>query len=353
MLLASIPSPPKGYLALGPLHLRAYGFIIACAVVVGVWLAQRRWQRLGGAPGVFATIAVWAVPGGIIGARLYSVVTSWQADTGGDWWKIFAIWDGGLGIWGGVAGGALAGLWKARRMGIDWRATLDCAAGALPLCQAMGRWGNYFNQELYGRPSTLPWAVKITHPVHCSSVTNCVAYPPGVNTFQPTFLYECIWDLVTLGLVVLIERKVRVRRGYLFAFYAASYTFGRFWTESLRVDEAHRYLGLRLNDWMSVLVFAVAGALFLFRGRAKPGDVLVTDPLAPDKAGGPPSALGVAGDESSNPAVSPSADDPAVTAAAAPDPLDPRDPTATDGFVAGSGPAAGSGGRDAPSSSGR
>lgn len=133
-----------------------------------------------------AKLALWGVPAGLVGARIYSVMTSWQADTGGHWYRIFAIWQGGLGIWGGVVAGVAVGLFGARRMKLDWRAAIDCAAPALALAQGVGRWGNYFNQELYGTPSSLPWAVKIAHPVHCSTVTNCIPYPPGITTFQPT-----------------------------------------------------------------------------------------------------------------------------------------------------------------------
>ncbi len=232
-------------------------------VVAAVWLTQRRWAARGGGPGDIGRLALWGVPAGLVGARLYSVATSWQADTGGHWYRAFEIWQGGLGIWGGVALGVPFGILAARHYRIDWRVALDCAAPALVLAQAIGRWGNYFNQELYGGPSKLPWAVQITNPVHCSSVTACVAYPLGVTTFQPTFLYESIWDLACVGLIILAERHLPIRKGYLFFVYAATYTFGRFFTEYLRVDEAHRYLGLRLNDWTSIGVFAASVAILL------------------------------------------------------------------------------------------
>ncbi len=270
--LAYLPSPPSSGLSVGPLRLHVYGFLIALGVVAAIWLAQRRWQARGGQPGTMVRLAVWGVPAGLVGARIYSVITSWQADTGGHWYRIFAIWQGGLGIWGGVAAGVALGLVGARRMHLDWRVAVDCAAPALALAQAVGRWGNYFNQELYGAPTRLPWAVKIDHPVHCSSVTHCVAYPLGVTTFQPTFLYESIWDLVCVGLILLAERHLRIRKGYLFFVYAAAYTPGRFVTEHLRVDEAHRYLGLRLNDWVSIAVFVASIAILLIFGRARRGD---------------------------------------------------------------------------------
>ena len=271
-VLGYIPSPPTNGVSLGPLRLHVYGLLIAAGVAAAVWLAQRRWEARGGKPGTMTMLALWGVPGGLVGARLYSVVTSWQADTGGHWYRVFEIWDGGLGIWGGIAGGVGLGLYGAHRHHVNWRVALDCAVPALALAQAIGRWGNYFNQELYGGPTRLPWALKIDHPVHCSSVVNCSPYPAGITTFQPTFLYESIWDLACVGLLVWAERRLPIRRGYLLFLYAALYCVGRFFTERLRVDEAHRYLGLRLNDWVSIGVFVVAVVVLVTRGRARPGD---------------------------------------------------------------------------------
>ncbi|MHB1536262.1 MAG: prolipoprotein diacylglyceryl transferase [Acidimicrobiales bacterium] len=279
-LLAYIPSPPVNGISIGPLKLHVYGLLIAIGAVAAVWLAQRRWEARGGQRGTMSMLALWGVPAGLVGARLYSVITSWQADTGGQWYRAFEIWQGGLGIWGGVAVGVAFGIMGARRHHLDWRAALDCAAPALALGQAIGRWGNYFNQELYGSPSGLPWAVKIDKPVHCNSVTHCVAYPPGVTTFQPAFLYESIWDLACVGLLILVERRFKIRKGYLFFVYAALYTVGRFFTEHIRIDEAHRYLGLRLNDWVSIAVFLFAVIFLLVRGRARPGDATVLSPVS-------------------------------------------------------------------------
>ena len=284
-MTAYIPSPPADGISVGPFQLHFYGLLIAIAVLVAAWLAQRRWARLGGFGGTIVPIAFWAVVSGLIGARLYSVVTSWQQDTGGHPLQIFEIWNGGLGIWGGVAGGVLGGALKARRMHLPLAPLFDVVAPTLALAQAIGRWGNYFNQELFGLPSKLPWAVRITDQSQLASISPAKYRPPFTGggflpgTFQPTFLYESIWDLATFGLLLLIERKTKLRRGYLFAAYAALYTFGRFFTEYLRIDPAHRYLGLRLNDWTSTGVFAVAGAVLLLKGRPEPGDDLVGAPL--------------------------------------------------------------------------
>jgi prolipoprotein diacylglyceryl transferase len=285
-VIGYIPSPPSNNITLGPFELHFYGLIIAAAVLVAAWVAQHRWARLGGLPATILPIAFWAVLAGLIGARLYSVATSWQQDTQGRPVQILEVWNGGLGIWGGIAGGVLGGWLRARRMRLPLAPLLDVVAPTLALAQAIGRWGNYFNQELFGLPSRLPWAVRITNQAQLAAispakyrtaVTAAGTYLPG--TFQPTFLYECLWDLATFGLVLLVERKVRLRRGSLFWTYAALYTFGRFFTEYLRIDPAHRFLGLRLNDWTSIAVFVVAATTLLLRGRPKPDDELVGQPL--------------------------------------------------------------------------
>jgi prolipoprotein diacylglyceryl transferase len=286
-MLAYLPSPPANGISIGPFRLHLYGLLIACGVAAAIWMAQKRWELIGGARGTMASLALWGVPGGLAGARIYSIATSWQQDTGGHWYRAFAIWEGGLGIWGGIAGGVILGLVGARRRKLPMAPLLDSVAPALPLAQAIGRWGNYFNGELYGRPTHLPWAVKITR--------NPAV--PGVTTYQPTFLYECVWDLAVVGVLLWAAGRFRIKRGYLFALYVALYTAGRFWTEYLRIDPAHRFGGLRLNDWTSLLVFLAASTLFVLRGRARPGEEAVSDPLSsapgadPEERGGEPSAV--------------------------------------------------------------
>jgi prolipoprotein diacylglyceryl transferase len=252
-MLAFIPSPSDGAIHLGPLQLRAYGLMIALGVLAGVKVASTRWARRGGNADDVVAVATIAVPAGLVGARLYHVITDYQRFEG-RWLHVFAIWEGGLGIWGGVALGGLTGWLVARRRGCDATLMLDMCAPAIPLAQAIGRWGNWFNQELFGRPSKLPWAVKID-----------VAHRPdkyvAYSTFHPTFLYECLWNLVVVGVVLWAERRLRFRPGGLFALYVATYTFGRFWTELLRIDDAHHILGLRLNDWTSIVVFVLASAV--------------------------------------------------------------------------------------------
>ncbi len=281
-LLAYIPSPPANGISIGGLRLHVYGLMIALGIVSAVWLSQRRWTLLGGAPGTMSMLAVWGVPGGLIGARIYSLITSWQVDTAGHWLWGFEIWRGGLGIWGGVVGGIATGAIGARRAGLSLAPLVDCVAPAFALAQAVGRWGNYFNQELYGWHSNLPWAVQIDHPNGSNS---------PAATFQPTFLYESIWDLLVCVMVIQVERRYRIRRGYLVLSYAALYTFGRFFTEWMRIDPAHRFYGLRLNDWTSVGVFVVSAAILLLFGRAQPGEDCAGDPLVK----GTPAGLATAG----------------------------------------------------------
>ncbi|MFI7035792.1 prolipoprotein diacylglyceryl transferase [Microbispora rosea] len=263
-LLASIPSPSQGVWNLGPIPIRAYALCIVLGVIVAVWIGERRWRARGGAPGTVTDLAVWAVPFGLVGGRLYHVITDWQIYFGSEAPKrpidALFIWEGGLGIWGAIALGAL-GVWIAcRRRGISFTAVADTLAPGVAVAQAIGRWGNYFNQELFGGPTDLPWGLEI-EPGRPGTI-------PGATTYHPTFLYESLWDLALAGVLILAARRFGLRHGRVFAMYVAGYTLGRFWVEALRVDPAHHILGLRLNQWTSVVIFLCALAyLWLARNR--------------------------------------------------------------------------------------
>lgn len=251
-LLSAIPSPSSGTLEIGPLKLNAYGLMIALGVVAAVWLAGRRLEQRGiGKRDDISEMALWAVPAGVIGARLYHVVTDWSrfSDSPGD---IVKIWEGGLGIWGGIALGVIVGLWVFKRKGLPIALTLTCVTPALPLAQSIGRWGNWWNQELFGKPTDFPWALEV------SSDTAVKAGELPGTTFHPTFLYESIGCLLIAVVLVLIDRRVKLRPGLLFFVYTAMYTFMRFFIEGLRVDPATEAGGLRLNQWTSIVVFSVS-----------------------------------------------------------------------------------------------
>jgi prolipoprotein diacylglyceryl transferase len=252
-ILASIPSPGEWG---RQFHL--YGIMIALGVFLALELARRRWSDRGGDPEDMSSIAMWAVPAGLVGARLYHVVTDNELYRGGNWYHAFFIWNGGLGIPGGIIAGVAVGIWAARRRGIRIPTALDVVAPALALAQAIGRWGNYFNQELFGRPTTLPWGLSVD-PAH---------RPLGLEqfaTFHPTFLYEMLWNLALVVALILIDRRRIVRPGRIFALYIGGYFTGRLWVEALRSDEANKILGLRVNIWTSLI--AILGVvLFLAVG---------------------------------------------------------------------------------------
>lgn len=241
-----IPSPSEGVWYLGPLPLRAYGIIIAIGMVVGVWWTARRYVARGGSSDTIYDVALWAIPLGVVGARLYHVVTSPEAyfGPGGDPMLAFQIWRGGLGIWGGVALGALGAYVGVKRAKVRFGPIADSLAPALLVAQGIGRWGNWFNQELFGGPTTLPWGLQIDA-AHVPA-----GYPVG-TLFHPTFLYESLWDLAGAALIVALERRRRFAAGQLFGMYLMVYTTGRTWIEMLRIDDAHTVAGLRLNVWTS------------------------------------------------------------------------------------------------------
>lgn len=264
MMLAHLPSPAQGVWHLGPIPIRAYALCILTGIVVATWWTRRRWVDRGGVADDVLDVVMWAVPFGIVGGGLYHVITDPELYFAAGQQPIRAlyIWDGGLGIWGAVALGAVGAWIGCRRREIRLADFADMVAPGLVVAQAIGRWGNYFNQELYGGPTTLPWALQID-PAHRPAET------PGIGLYHPTFLYESIWDVGVAVLLVWAGRRFGLRNGRLFALYVAAYTVGRAWIEALRVDHANHVLGLRLNDWTSLIVFAAAAGFFVVRGRRR------------------------------------------------------------------------------------
>jgi prolipoprotein diacylglyceryl transferase len=249
-VFASIPSPSSNGFHLGPLFLHAYGLAYVVGIAAAIALTTRRWERAGGRRDVVFDVALWGVPAGLIGGRLYHLATSWN-EVPHAWWGPLAIWRGGLGIWGGIAAGTLAGLWRLRRGGVPIRPFMDAAAPGLLVAQAVGRIGNYFNQELFGAPTTLPWALRVD-PSHRP------AGYEGYATFHPIFLYEFLFDLVLAGALIALGRSGRVRAPGLFALYVAGYSGFRIFEELLRIDPAHQILGMRVNFFVAVAL-CVAG----------------------------------------------------------------------------------------------
>ena len=258
-VVASIPSPGDGVIHLGPVPLHMYGLMIALGVVVAARVGRGRYVKRGGDGEAFDSVAFWAVIGGVIGARLYHVITDYQLFDGHPE-RIIQIWRGGLGIWGGVVGGAFAVAVIARRRHLVFADIADSIVPGLAFAQGIGRWGNWFNQELFGGPSKLPWAVEIDR----------AHRPAGYltdRTFQPTFLYESLW-CIALGFALLaIDRKFKLVRGQLFALYGAGYTMFRFVMEEMRIDSAHTIGPLRINAWVSIAVFVISVAVFFWLGR--------------------------------------------------------------------------------------
>jgi prolipoprotein diacylglyceryl transferase len=239
--------------------------MLLLGIVAATWLTGVRWVRRGGDWDLVLSVTMWGVAGGIVGARLYHVVTSWD-EVPDEWWGAFAVWKGGLGIWGGIAGGVLAGMVVVRRRGESIFSYMDAVAPGLLLAQAIGRWGNYWNQELFGEPTGLPWGLEIDPSERPAELA-------GEETFHPIFLYESIWNFIGVGLLLWAERAFRIRPPGLFCLYVAWYSLARAtWEESLRVDPSAELLGLRLNFYVAVglLVAAVAG--FVWAQRSAPDD---------------------------------------------------------------------------------
>ena len=256
-MLASIPSPDNGTIDLGPLVLHMYGLMLLLAIAACVGLTGIRYVRRGGDWDLVLQVAVWGVAAGIVGARAYHDLTSWNEVPDPKWKGVFEVWKGGLGVWGGILAGSIAGAIVVRRSGRSVSEFADAAAPGLLLAQGIGRIGNWWNQELYGKPTTRPWGLKI-------DVQHRVSGYEADATFHPTFLYELIYDTVLAGVLILIGRRFRIRPPGLFALYVSFYTFGRFFEELLRIDPAHEFGGLRLNAWVSIVVFICSTSFFIW-----------------------------------------------------------------------------------------
>jgi prolipoprotein diacylglyceryl transferase len=234
--------------------------MLLLGILAAVALTGVRWTRRGGDWDLVYRVAMWGVAGGVVGARLYHVVTSWDEVPDPKWQGVFEIWKGGLGVWGGILGGVIAGAIVVRRSGNSVYAFMDAVAPGLLLAQAIGRWGNYFNQELFGKPTDLPWALEI-------DVQNRPQQYVSDPTFHPLFLYESLWCLLGVGVLLLIDRRFRIRPPGLFALYVAWYTAFRTFEETLRVDPSHEFLGHRLNFWVSSVLFVLAIGAFIWSQR--------------------------------------------------------------------------------------
>jgi prolipoprotein diacylglyceryl transferase len=271
---SSLPSPSQGVWFLGPIPVRAYALFIIAGILVAVWLGNRRYVARGGRPSTITDIAIWAVPFGIVGGRLYHVLSDWQLYFGAEGAGFLAalrIWDGGLGIWGAVTLGGLGAWIATRRMGIPLPPVADAIAPGIALAQAIGRWGNYFNQELFGSPTTLPWGLQI----------DVIYRPEGFaeyETFHPTFLYESLWMVGVALILIWADRRFTLGHGRVFALYVALYCAGRLWIELLRIDTANQILGLRLNVWTAMLVGIGAILYLVISARMRPGRETAVDP---------------------------------------------------------------------------
>jgi phosphatidylglycerol---prolipoprotein diacylglyceryl transferase len=275
-----IPSPPINSFHIGPLdiHFYALGYIIG--ITLAILITRRRWRAVGGDPDVVNDIALWVVPAGIIGGRIYFDITT-PADIPHEWYGIFAVWTGGLGIWGGVALASIVGAWRLRRLGITVGPFANAVAPALLVAQAIGRIGNYFNKELFGKPTTLPWGLEIPYAYRVQG--GIPAQDLHFGTFQPTFLYELIWDLALAAFLVWLGHHAKIKPWSLFALYVAGYSAFRIFEESVRIDSSEYFLGLRLNMYIAVIM-TLTGLVWFVLAQRRPGRPVV---IRPAKAGSP------------------------------------------------------------------
>jgi prolipoprotein diacylglyceryl transferase len=265
VLLAFIPSPSENVFEVGPITIRLYGIMLLVGMAVAVYVSGRLWVRQGGSWDLIYRCALWGIAWGIVGARLYHVITSWD-EVPDEWWGVFAVWKGGLGVWGGVLAGVLAGGIVAYRAGADIFRLADCVGPSILLAQGIGRLGNYFNQELFGKPTDLPWALEI-------DPENRPAGYAQYATFHPTFLYEIIWDTAGAAALIWLVVHRKLRAGGVFFLYVMWYSLARAsWEEPLRIDSSHHVLGMRVNFWVALGVFLAATVGFIWTQRRRRGE---------------------------------------------------------------------------------
>jgi prolipoprotein diacylglyceryl transferase len=266
-LLGHIPSPSSGSFHIAShFTIHMYGVMLLLGIAGCIWLTGRRWVRWGGDWDLVFQMSLWGVIAGIVGARAYHDITSWNQDPTihQHWWGFAAVWDGGLGIWGAIPVGVLAGAWVVRRSGNSVRLMMDAVAPGLLLAQGIGRWGNYFNQELYGKPTSLPWGLQIDQAHQQGVIAPQYQSTGPYGYYQPTFLYEFLWDMLGVGVLLWIDRRFTLKRPALFALYVAWYTTFRTFEEVLRIDPSNHFLGMRINFWVSLGVWIAAVAFFIW-----------------------------------------------------------------------------------------
>lgn len=288
--LAAIPSPDRGVWHLGPIPIRAYALCIIAGIGIALWWGEKRLVARGGRPGTVLDVAVWAVPFGLLGGRLYHVATDWRTyfGPGGNPWGALEIWNGGLGIWGAIALGGVGAWIGCRRFGVPLPVFADAVAPGIVVAQAVGRLGNWFNQELYGGPTTLPWGLEIYRRVDPATgledpLGGVALDPTPIAVVHPTFLYELLWNLAVAAVVVLADRRFRLGHGRAFAVYVAGYTLGRFFIELMRTDPATRVFGdVRINVVVAAVVFLGAMVYVAVAPRGRE-EFSQPDPEEPDR----------------------------------------------------------------------
>ena len=322
-MILFIPSPSISGFSLGPVTIRFYALCLIAGIIAAWWLGARRWRERGD-PETFETAVLWAIPIGIVGARVYHVLThlSDYFGPGINPWSVFFIWQGGIAIYGAIGAGALAAWLVCRAKGARFAALADSLAPGIALGQAIGRLGNWFNQELYGLPTELPWGLEIA-PEH---------RVPGFEqyaTFHPTFLYEMLWNLLVVGVLLWADRRFRLGRGKVFALYIALYGFGRFFTEAIRTDYSYDTFGpIRFNQFVAALICLGGVAALLWLIRFRPGrETEVEPPRQTDEPeAGAEQAAEPAGEARLDEAETDAADS---TGEPTPDPAEPGEPSPT------------------------